>query len=485
MSLRRGAATLSQPVRAVVLLRYLGELALMLALLMLVPLAVAIWFGEARFAASVLVVAGVLAGLGWYATRLPRHEHVQANEALVIVGLAFALSAPLLSLPFWSAGLPWEDALFEAVSGITTTGLTTLGTVEHRSAAFLFTRSWMQWFGGLGIVVLSVALLMGHHAAARRLSGGDAGEPLETTTRTHARRVLGVYVMLTLCALAVLWLLSDGSLAALLHALTAVSTGGFSSYDQSVAAFDGWSVRIAVMLFGLGGAIPLALYHAGWRELRREPEVHALLVAVAAGFVLLTLLLWASGTTSSSTDALHALVLSVSAQTTTGFTSLPIESLPSGAKLLLALAMSIGGSAGSTAGGIKIARVLVVIALLRIGLRQTTLPTHAVVAPRIGAHVVEPDVIQRGLTVIGLFVLTILTSWLVFVLAGYPAIDALFEVTSATSTTGLSTGISRPELEAWLKLVLIFDMLLGRVEVLALVLIAYPPTWIGRATEKS
>jgi trk system potassium uptake protein TrkH len=478
MRVRHGAASLSRPVRPTVLVRYLGQLSSMLGALMLVPLAAAMLFGEMDFATSSLAMVVLLLLLGWCATRLSAVENLQTNEALVTVGLAYALFAPLLSIPFWASGLALDDALFEAVSAITTTGLTTVGTVEGRSAAFLFTRAWIQWFGGLGIVVFSVALLMGHHAAARRLAGGDSGEPLETTARTHARRVLRVYVGLTLGALVALWALTGQGFTALLHAFTSVATGGFSSYDESIAAFDGWLPRVVIMLFAFAGAIPLALYHAGWRALRREPEVHVLLLAVSIGCTLLALLL-RSDAMSTGESILHALVLGISAQTNTGFSSLPVDTLGEPAKLLLVVAMFIGGSAGSTAGGIKIARLMVLLALVRLGLLQTTLPPHAVATPRIRRRVLELGMIQRGLNVIGLFILTIAFSWFLFVLAGFSALDALFEVTSATSTTGLSTGIARPDLDTALKVVLIVDMLLGRVEVLALLLIVYPPTWIG------
>jgi trk system potassium uptake protein TrkH len=475
-----GAATLSHPVRLRVLALYLGQLSLMMAALSIVPLGVALWFGDPGSAWRFGVVIVVMATLGVIAIRSRTPHQIQINEALLVVGLAFALLPLPLTLPLSASGLPYPDVLFETVSAITTTGLTTLESVEARSPTFLFTRAWMQWIGGLGIVVLSVALLMGHHAAVRRLAVPSGLEEFETTARTYARQVLLTYLVLTLIALAVLWPLLGDGFTALLHVFTSVATGGFSSFDQSIAAFDGWSPRIAIMLIALLGATPLALYARGAGTVLHDREVHALLVAVAAGILVLAAILWLSGTAPGLEALLHATVLGISAQTNTGFTSMPVTDLPPAALLYIVFAMFVGGAAGSTAGGIKLGRFLILLALIRLALLQTSLPSRAVSQARVGGHVIDADQLRRALTVIALFALTIVISWLILVAAGYPALQALFEVTSATATVGLTTGITGPDLPAWLKGLLMIDMLLGRVEIVALLLIMYPPTWLGR-----
>ena len=161
--------TLAYAVRVRVVLKYLGQLALVLAALTAVPLLVALGYGDHRFALRLAVIIALLLIGGGLFSRLPSPSRVQVNEALVITTLAFLISALLMSYPLMAAGLGFLDALFEAISGVTTTGLSTLASVHDKSQAFLFTRAWMQWYGGLGIVVLSVALLAGHHAASRRL----------------------------------------------------------------------------------------------------------------------------------------------------------------------------------------------------------------------------------------------------------------------------------------------------------------------------
>ena len=153
--------------RLTVVAKYLGQLALMLAILTLAPLTASIVFGEYALTwryALVIVILSLAAMPSW---RIAAPTDLQTNEALTIVVLAFLLAPLLMTYPIMGAGLPFIDAWFEAVSAITTTGLSTVSTFEGLPRTFLFTRAWIQWYGGLGIVVLSIALLMGHRIAIK------------------------------------------------------------------------------------------------------------------------------------------------------------------------------------------------------------------------------------------------------------------------------------------------------------------------------
>jgi trk system potassium uptake protein TrkH len=478
--MNRGAATLSYAVRVEVLAKYLGQLSLTLALLTIVPLTVAGSYREFTAMWRYLVIAAVLGAFWAASTRLRTPKHIQTNEALVIVALAFVMTPLIMSFALSAGDLAYIDVLFEAVSGITTTGLTTISAPEALSPAFLFARSWMQWYGGLGIVVLSIALLVGHHAAARRLAVPEPGEQLETTARAHARRALSIYAILTAIGIALIWLLTGEGLASITHVLSAVSTGGFSSFDDSLAGFDSWLPRFVLIILALAGAIPLALYVHGPRTLIGDIELRALLISTLLMCLVLGVALLIDGRMSTGDALRHALVMGISTQTTTGFSTLDVEALGPAVLLVMILAMAVGGTTGSTAGGIKQLRVLVFVAVIRTMLHRASAPRRAVIPVRLGGEVLEPEAIERALILVLLFAVTVVVSWFAFVAAGYPALDALFEVTSATGTVGLSTGITRPELESWLKGVLMADMLLGRVEIIALLLALYPPTWFGR-----
>ncbi len=478
-----GAASLRFAVRLPVVAKYLGQLGVMLALLNLVPLLVALAHHEWSFAGRQLVMLVLLLALSLPAVRLPSPQQLQGNEALVIVCGAFMLTPLFMTIPFTSAGLSAGDALFEAISAITTTGLSTQRHLEALPQSFLFSRAWMQWYGGLGIVVLSVALLMGHHATARRLAEPAGAEGLVSTARTHARRMLMVYLLLTMlgCAVAVP-LIGDG-LVAVDHVLAAISTGGFSTYDQSLAALAGWPQRLAIMAIAWCGAVPLFLYHralhGGWRHSLRDGELWLLTGMIA---VVALLLYWLTPR-GEAESLLHSIALAISAQSTTGFSTSDIAQLTPAAKLVVSISMFIGGGVGSTAGGMKLLRLILLFKLLQLYLRRSAAPEHAVIEPRLGGRQLADDELLRALVLILLFGLVVIISWLVFVIYGYPPLDGLLEVTSATATVGLSTGITSHALPGPLKMVLACDMLLGRLEIVALLVLCYPPTWFGKRLE--
>jgi len=477
---------LSYAVRGKVIAKYLGQLAIVLAALTTAPLICSIIFGELFLSWRYLLVIPVLLTVGMMA-RFPAPERIQTNEALCIVALTF-LSAPLLmSFPIMGSGLSFIDALFEAVSGVTTTGLSTLGTIEDKSKTLMFSRAWSQWYGGLGIVVFSVALLIKHPIAARQLvqPAGGNNEGIATTTRIHARRMLAVYAILTITGVIILALSGVDIFNSITHGLAAVSTGGFSSFNNGLAEFDGPSSYLLILV-SLSGAVALPLYyrcyHSGLRELLIDVELRSLLAAVILTCLILWLLFYATNGMSGAEAARHALLMGISAQSTTGFSSLDVAQLSPDAKLAMMFSMAIGGTVGSTAGGLKILRLLILIRLVQLLIQRTAMPTHAVAEPQLGGRKLGDDEIIRALLLIVLFVLVILLSWWPFVLQGYDPLNALFEVVSAIGTVGLSTGITSADLPTHLKLILCFDMWFGRLEILVFLVVLYPWTWIGKRT---
>ena len=478
-----GATTLEYPVRLHVIGRYLSQLGAMLAALSLPAAAVACYSGEFRVGLSYILISGGLAITAWAGRFLPKTESIQANEGMVIVGLAFVLTPVFMAIPLVVGGLAPDDAIFEAVSAITTTGLSTLATVEGTSSTFLFERAWLQWCGGLGISVLSVALLMGHHAAARRLTNPISEASFITTATTQARQILRVYVILTAVGTLALSVVLGDEFVSLVTMLSTLSTGGFSPYDASIAALPTSGAWI-VTAFSFLGAVPLLLYHQVLARkpgsLVADPELRTLLALVITMSIVVGLSLWWNMGLSPADAIKHGTMLGTSAQTTTGFSSTDVAALDPTSKMLLIVSMFIGGGSGSTAGGIKLLRLLIILRLVQYYLRRVAMPPHAVAQPRLSRQVLNRDETDLALLIAALFVIAIGLSWTVFVAFGYAPLDALFEVASAVGTVGLSTGIAASDLEWPLKLVLCVDMLIGRLEALALLVILYPATWIGR-----
>jgi len=477
MSLGDKLRPLLQPARPVVICRYLGQIGLVLAVLIAVPTLFAYGSGDWAIAHRLLLAALVPSlALGLCALLPAPARPIQANEALAVSALAFVIAAALMSFPLTADGLSPVDAWFESVSGVTTTGLTMVPVPEDKTAAFLFTRAWMQWFGGLGIVVLSLALAAGRPADQRRLSDASGDEEaLDQSVRIHARRGLLVYTLLTVAGLVVVWAAGLPLFQALVLALAAISTGGFSAFADSLAGLGPWG-ETALGIVVCMGALPLALFYRararGPGQLWSDPELRAL----ATALLLVTLLLWWLGHLTPA----DALAQAVFAQTTAGFSTLDVAGLDPASKLVMILSMATGGGVGSTAGGMKLLRVLILIRVIQLAILRVQIPPHGVAQPEVGGRMLEAPQIEHALLLLLLYPVVILASWLPFLAAGYAPLDALFEIVSAVGTVGLSAGITGPSLETGLKLLLSLDMLLGRLEIFSMLVLLYPGTWFKR-----
>ncbi len=480
------AVALRYAVRPQVILKYFGQLCLVLAALTLVPLAVSLIYGETAisFRYAVVVIALALAGAGLARLRCP--ADMQGNEGMVLVTLIFLFTPLVMSYPMMGSGLSFIDALFEAVSGVTTTGLSTVTTLAGVPAAFLFSRAWMQWYGGLGIVVLSLALLTHPGLVAKGLAAAETEvDDLVGGTKAHARRVLQVYLLLTVIGIAGAMLAGVHVMDAVLYTMASVSTGGFAPADASLAPLNGVA-QGWITLLCLSGAVPLTLYFRAFRKKRSSVDMLQLFSLIAAAAITSLLLgasMWLIDGMPWKEALHHAPLLAFSAQTTAGFASMPCSQLDAGSKLVLIFSMLIGGGVGSTAGGFKLLRLLIAIAVFRRIILRTSLPQHAVMEPSLGGHTLQASEIQEAMLLILLFVIVVSLSWLPFVVMGYHPLDALFEVVSATGTVGLSTGITGPSLPSALKGVLCVDMLMGRLEIIAWLVLLYRGTWFGRRME--
>jgi trk system potassium uptake protein TrkH len=481
------ATELRYAVRFRVVFKYFGQLCLVLAALSLMPLVMSVIFGDTPISLRYGIVIGGLVASGFGLTRLRAPSRVQANEGMVLVALMFFFTPLVMSYPMMGSGLVFLDALFEAISGVTTTGLSTKATLLGAPQTFLFARAWMQWYGGLGVIVLSLALVMQPGLVAKGLAVTETEtDDLVGGTRAHAQRALKVYGVLTALGIIGSFAVGLGFLDAVLYTFAAVSTGGFAPHDGSLATF-GWPAQVWITLLCLAGAIPLAFYYRMLKEKRRVAVDFLQLQAVVIASLVVSL---AVGAAMRLSDGMawpqvlhHAPLLAFSAQTTAGFSSMPCAQLDAGSKLVLIFSMLVGGGAGSTAGGFKLLRLLIAASVFRLILLRTCLPKHAVIEPRLAGRRMLDDEIHAALLLIVLFVAVVALSWLPFVAMGYSPLDSLFEVVSATGTAGLSVGLTSATLPALLKGILCVDMLMGRLEIIAWLVMLYPGTWFGRRME--
>lgn len=474
-------------VRLKVIGYYFGQFCLILAGLNLVTFIVALFSGaDWRISLSYALIVLSLILVWLVLKRLRILPQMQLNEAMVLAALAFMFVPFIMTVPLQISGVGFMDALFENVSAITTTGLSTLPGMEDGLFIFAFSRAWMQWYGGLGIVVFSLALILRPGLSTLRFSSPDEPDDLGGGTRVHARRVLIIYTLLTLSGI-LMWLLLGGSLRdGVLYILSAVSTGGFAPTSGSFADLPHVRLAWLVTLLTLAGAMPLAVYHQIWRKgIRTLPgNMELRLLALLILLMTLLMLLFMQRSGASWLTALHHAPLMVcSAQTTSGFSSMDPAVLDPGSKLLLILSMLVGGGVGSTAGGFKLLRLLMVLMLVRHFVRTVSVLSDTVLQQKLGKKVLENNEIQNALMIILLFLGAVIISWLVFVGYGYDPLNALFDVVSATATVGLSTGVTASTLPVVLKMVLCIDMFLGRLECVAWLIFFYHRTWFGRKRE--
>lgn len=478
---------LSYAVRLRTVGKYFGQLCLALALLIFVPLLVSLGLRDIDSSQRYVTITLSLGVAGFLLSRLKASPRLQTNEAMVIVALVYIAMPLLMTYPIMGTGVNFIDALFEAVSAGTTTGLSSLATIEDKPKIFLFARAWMQWYGGLGIVILSLAILIHPGLTAKTLAVTDDNEDnLAGGTKAHAQRVLLAYGSLTAIGIGILWLAGGDLFNAIVYTLSAVSTGGFSPHDSSLKGYGSLAVQWVVTLLCLAGSISLALYYTcckkGFRLMYRDLQLRALLTAVLVITGLMVFCLRMQG--MGWPEALHhGPLLALSAQSTAGFSTLDLSQLSPVSKGTLLLAMAVGGGVGSTAGGFKIFRLLILFSIFRLIIVRTCLPSHAVLAPYLRGQRLQDKEIREALGIILLFVIIMLFSWLPFLAMGYDPLNSLFEVVSATGTVGLSAGIIGPDLPVLLKAVLGIDMLMGRLEVVVWLVFFYPKTWLGRRAE--
>lgn len=471
---------LVSPVNPRAILKYTGYLLLMIAGVMTVPVLAAVILGDLSAAAIYAASAAVTLGAGAVIVRLLPESELRPKEAIVVAALVFPLSSLINAVPLAiTNGFAPLDAIFESVSGLTTTGLSV--APAGVSNLFLFTRSWAQWAGGIGIVVLALLILVQPGTSAFRLFDANVGDTRLRPSVAGTARILGsVYVGITLLAFTLLLAAGMPLFDAVCQALTTVSTGGFSTRPESIAVFAGSAVPAAVAVACILGAVNFALYPRLFRDPRiilESIQLRYFVLILAAGTVAL-ILTHPGGSPAAVVSA--SAFQAVSALTTAGFSTVDIGGLPDTAKAVMTLLMWIGGALGSTAGGIKIVRIVVLLRLIELVFARFFLPSEAVTPLKIGGHIIDEARLHYLITFVLLYFGVVVVSAFVVMLHGVPMSDAVFEVSSALGTVGLSTGITGAAMPETLKIILILDMLLGRIEIIPFFILFMPKTWWKR-----
>ncbi len=468
-----------------------GRVLLGVSAAMVAPAVLGFALGEVNEAWGFVVGASLTGLFGQGLVLLCRtRATLTATHGLVSVAAAWLLAAWFGAVPLLLSGHygGFLDAYFEAMSGFATIGQTLAQDLDHMARSVNLWRHLMQFMGGQGIIIIALTIFSSVGGAIGSLYLGEGREEkILPSVVSTARFIWKVALTYAVVGIAVLWaaLLQAGlgPGLGLYHAfalfMAAFDTGGFAVQSTSVAFYRSVGVEVALWPVMLAGGFSFALHYQLWQGRGRElvANLESRVLAVTAGLVLAMMLsgLIAAGAFADASALLrHALFHVISAHTTTGLATVPGAVYVSAWGVLapasIVLAMALGGMAGSTAGGIKALRVGLIVKGIRKDLRATLLPDSAVVVEtyHLGSQrVLSGRKVTAAGTVLLLWVLLYAAGALLGLVYGYDLETALFDSVAAASSGGLSVGLVRPDMEVALKVVFIAQMLLGRLEFIA------------------
>lgn len=429
--------------------------------------------------AAYLVAGGALFAL----TRTAARAYVGFREGFLAVVATWIVATVFGGLPYILLGIFGPiDAFFESMSGFTTTGASVLTDYEQPHG-IMFWRSLTHWYGGMGIVVLVLAFLPAVGGGAIRLfaaeSPGPITERLTPRLKDTAKRLWYIYVGLSAAETLILMALGMGPFFAVTHTFGTMATGGFSPLAASVGTFDSWSIELAITIFTIVAGGNFALYSAFLagrrRDILRDPEFRLYLGIIAVSTVAVAASLMIAKSHFNTADALRdSFFQVVTLQSTTGFVTADFDQWNSFAKTLLLMLMFVGGCAGSTAGGIKVVRFLVLSKNAGRVLAQASHP-NLVVPIRLGRRVVPDSVAASVLAFFFLWVSTFAIGTLLLAASNVSLVTAASAVAATLNNVGpglelVGATLNYSPIASYGKVVLIIMMLLGRLELLAVML---------------
>jgi len=474
--------------------RILGILMMLFSITLLPPLAFA-WFSDDGTAEAFVTAFGLtlLGGIGiWLPVARVRRE-MRTRDGFVVVVMFWTVLTLTGALPFVLAPDPhlsFTDAVFESASGLTTTGATVITSLDQLPISILYYRQQLQWLGGMGIVVLAVAVLPMLGIGGMQLYRAETPGPMKDSKLTPritetAKALWYIYLGLTVaCALAY-WLAGMSAFDALGHAYSTVAIGGFSTHDASIGHFDSTLINMIAVFFMFLAGVNFSLHFVAfrsrgpggyWRD--SEFRFYVLLLGLVSLIVVVGLRL--HGTYPTWQEAFtHGLFQAVSIGTTAGFTTDAFYNWPSFFGILLLFASFVGGCAGSTGGGIKVIRMLL---LIKQGMREITRLVHpnALIPVRLGSKIISPRVIEAVWGFFALYVASFTLMYLALAATGLDLMTAFSAVAASINNLGpglAGVGAHYADMHDTGKWILAFAMLLGRLEIFTLLVLLSPAFW--------
>ncbi len=470
-----------------------GKLTKFLGALMGIPCALSLAYREPDFFAFAIAVTVTLLS-GYLIERLcsgAKDEEIRHREAFAIVSLGWVVAALFGSIPFLLGGTfsSFIDAYFETMSGFSTTGATVLTNIESQPHGILFWRNFTQWLGGMGIIVLGIAILPKLAVGGMQLlaaeSPGPSPERLKPRIAETAKIMWGIYLLFSFSEVLLLKLAGLTLFDSFLHMFSTMPTGGFSSHTSNIGFFDQAKVEtiITCFMFLAGGNFALYYYFlkGNPRRLFKDSEFRFYSFVLIVATILITFNLWGGTYKSVWSSFRYAAFQVVSINTTTGFTTQDFNLWPPLSRGILLLLMFIGGCAGSTGGAVKNIRIII---LLKKGYQELVrlVRPRAVIPVRLGDKPVEEAVIAGATGFFILYILLFLVSSLILMKLGIDMISSVSATAATIGNVGPGLGLVGPSsnyasLPAVAKVILSLNMLLGRLEIYTVLVLFLPSTW--------
>lgn len=474
-----------------IVLRTVGMIMLVEAGLMLLPAAVGLICGERS---SALIFAGTacltaLAG-GLLMLIKPAGSNIYAREGFVITGLSWILLSLFGCLPFMISGqIPnYFDAFFETVSGFTTTGSSILPEVESLDSTMLFWRSFTHWIGGMGILVFGMIIIpLGGKRSMHLLraeSPGPSSSKLVPKMRDTAKILYGIYMVMSVILLILLLAGGMSLYDSLINVFGTAGTGGFSNHGASIAYYDSDYFEIVIGIFMLLFGVNFNLYYLVLLKrlgtALRSEELRCYFGVVA--FAVITIAININSLYGNFRQAVLDSFFSVSSViTTTGFATADFDQWPQYSRLMLVLLMFMGACAGSTGGGLKVSRVMLLFRTIKRGMRRMVHP-RSVESIRFEGRIAEEETLSACLIYFAVYCLIMIASMLVVSIDNHSFETTVTAVIACVNNIGPGLGAVGPtgnfaDFSALSKLVLSFGMLAGRLELFPVLLLFSPSTW--------
>jgi trk system potassium uptake protein len=474
-------------------LKILGATLLIEAATMLPSYVIALFYqdpgdGEALLKTILLLV---LLGLPMWLFAKPKESNLRAREGFVIVALAWLVLSAFGALPFVFSGfLPgYIDALFESVSGFTTTGATVATNFENYPHGVMLWRSFTHWIGGMGVLVLTLALLPQLTGRTSHLvraeSPGPSLSKIVPKMGDSAKILYLIYTVLTAVQFVILMLAGMNAYDAAIHAFATAGTGGFSNYASSIAAFNSplieWITTFFMVLFGINFALFYRAATGGWKEALRSEELHWYLGIYASAAIASALLLLPEY--HGFWDALRYGSFQVaSLMSTTGYATADFNLWPIAVKMILLMVMVVGGCAGSTAGGVKVVRTALLFKLGRREIRHTFQPRKVQVVRFEGKGVEENMLAQVAVFFCVYMLMLILGIFLISLEGQFDVETNLTAALTCISNVGPGLGAVGPtqnfsQYGVFAKIILCLLMLAGRLELFPILALFHPAIW--------